>query len=79
MAKVARFRVKGQLDGTGAMKEGTATIYRDIDRIEVRPLGSREVSVSTFSSVCTFVCQKGLRVKAQEEKTAKKLKRMGLA
>jgi len=73
---VARFRVKAPLDSAGGDVEGTVTIYRDIDRVEIRPLRSRHVYVTTLGAMATNAIRNALYAQQREARLNKKKARV---
>lgn len=68
---VAKFRVVGQLDGAGGMKEGTVEIDRATGTFRVRPLRSRTAYELPLKDVATWVCRQHQFAIVREEKKAR--------
>jgi hypothetical protein len=68
---VAKFRVVGQLDGAGGMKEGTVEIDRATGMMTVRPLRSRTAYELPLKDVATWLCRQHMFAVVREEKKAR--------
>jgi hypothetical protein len=64
---VARFAVRGKLDGAGGDRTGTLTIDRDTGEVTVRPKGSHRTYTTMLGSLATMVCIAELRSVVKEE------------
>lgn len=65
---VAKFNVRGRLDGAGGDKTGTITIDRETGEVCVRAKGSHRVYRTMLGSLATMVCIADLKTVVRDSK-----------
>ena len=68
---LARFRVRGVLDGAGGARSGTVVIDRAAGLMHVRPLRSRRVYTMPLSMVADMICKRILMNEVHDKRAAR--------
>ena len=71
----AKFRIVGRFDNASAFQEGTVTIDRANNVVEVRPLRRRKTWLLTLDAIVDAAVRKLIAVEVRETKKAKRKKK----
>lgn len=70
----AKFRIVGRFDNASAFQEGTVTIDRNNNVVEVRPLRRRKTWLLTLDAIVDAAVRKLIAIEVRDKKKAKRKK-----